>query len=129
MSEIQIDTQPVPPIDEPIESLFEQASRLDDEIKAREAEIITPLVEQKAEIEAVIRERCLQGGATIKTPYGNVTFRQPGSRVSWDDKKLLAIVADLSAAGHANTVARLMACRTVTPTAAGTSISYKGGEK
>lgn len=113
-------------VETPIETLFEQASRLDDEIKAREGELIAPLVEQKAEIEAIIRERCLRGGATLKTPYGIVSYKQAGNRASWDDTALLAIVADLSAAGgNDQLVARIMACRTVTPTKEGTSISYR----
>lgn len=110
-----------------IDFLFEKACRLDDDIKAREAELIAPLVQQKEAIEETIRAKCLEQGASISTNYGIVKYRQAGSRTSWDDTALLGIVADLSAAGgNDQLVARLMSCRQVTTTKEGTSISYRG---
>jgi hypothetical protein len=72
-----------------VESLMEEACRLDDKIKARTAEIITPLQNDLDELKALIASIVIAGGETVRTQFGRVEYVRAGECVSWDDRALL----------------------------------------
>lgn len=71
-----------------INHAMELASRLDDEIRARMAETITPLQEQLDALKAEIGAAALLAGETLKTAYGRVEYVRGGERATWDAKAL-----------------------------------------
>ena len=72
-----------------VASLMEEACRLDDEIKSRTAEIITPLQDDLDHLKSLIADIVIAGGETIRTPFGRIEYVRAGERVSWDDRALL----------------------------------------
>ncbi len=71
-----------------ISEAMERASRLDDEIKARTAEIIEPLQAQLDELKEQIAAAVLEAGETLKTQYGRAEYVRGGERATWDSKAL-----------------------------------------
>jgi hypothetical protein len=71
-----------------IEEAMKRACQLDDEIKARMAETITPLQDQLDELKAQIAQAAINAGETLRTPYGRVEYVRGGERVTWDSKAL-----------------------------------------
>ena len=76
-------------IERGVESLMAEACRLDDEIKARMAEIIAPLQADLDELKALISAIVIAGGETVRTQYGRVEYVKASERVSWNDAALL----------------------------------------
>lgn len=97
------------------EALIELASRLDDELEARTAEVITPVKEQLDAAKAELRLRALAAGRTLESSAGRVEFVKAGERVTWDDAGLLMIVARL-AESQPDLCAQIVACRRATAT-------------
>lgn len=76
-------------VESDIKAVMAQACRLDDEIKARIAEHITPLQAQLDDIKVALSAAVIAGGETVKTEYGRIEYVKAGERVSWDDRALL----------------------------------------
>lgn len=76
-------------IERTVEQLMWQASRLDDEIKSRTAEIIAPLQYQLDTIKAALSAAVIDIGVTVKTEYGRIEYVRAGERVTWNDAALL----------------------------------------
>lgn len=76
-------------VERSIESLMEEACRLDDEIKGRTAEFITPLQEYLDKLKALIAAITIAGGETVRTQFGRAEYVKAGERVTWNDAGLL----------------------------------------
>lgn len=76
-------------VERSVESLMEKACRLDDEIKARLAEYVSPLQEQLDVLKTIIHSAVVAGGETVKTQYGRIEYVRAGERVTWNDAALL----------------------------------------
>lgn len=104
------------------EALIELASRLDDELEARTAEVIAPVKEQLDAAKAELRLRALAAGKTLESSAGRVEYVKASERVSWDDRALLRFAAKF--VNCPEIVAELMACRTVTQTDATARVRF-----